>query len=57
MLLQKKKRKPLSAALGDLSTLSASLEAAAAAAKGVGSSPKPQRGLGVGGCKQRTRIT
>ncbi len=54
MLLQKKKRKPLSAALGDLSTLSASL---VAAAKGVGSSPKPQRGLGVGGCKQRTRIT
>lgn len=51
---QKKKRKPLLAALGDLSSLSASLADAEAAQK---VSPKSQRGLGVGGCKQRTRIT
>ena len=51
----KQKRKPLSPALGDLSLLSASLKAAAAEDGGRGQ--KPLRGLGVGGAKQRTRIT
>lgn len=51
----KQKRKPLSPALGDLSLLSASLKVAAAEDGSRGQ--KQLRGLGVGGAKQRTRIT
>jgi hypothetical protein len=51
----KQNRKPLSPALGDLSLLSASLKAAAA--EDGNREHKQLRGLGVGGAKQRTRIT
>lgn len=51
----KQKRKPLSPALGDLSLLSASLNAAALG--DAGKELKRPKGLGVGGAKQRTRIT
>ena len=54
--MQKGKRKPVSAALADLSSLSGALRDAASSDAAKAELKAKPKGLGVGGCKQRTRI-
>ena len=54
--LQKKKRKPVSRALVDLSSLSSALKEAASSDAAKAEEKAKPKGLGVGGAKHRMRI-
>lgn len=53
---QKGKKKRLSAALGDLSSLAGALQEAACSDGALAEKRANPKGLGVGGCRRRTRI-